>query len=70
MTESTKTTAARRLYLVTPTDPAPDAVAQLVAASHPNVALAAVARATFTVSVPTALQVAALVAAGATVKEA
>lgn len=65
-----KKTTPRRLYLVTPIDAAPEGQQQLVAATHPAVALAHVAREAFTVTVPTALQVAALVAAGAAVKEA
>lgn len=63
---TTPTTTTRRLYLVT----SKDGTQHLVTASHPSTALAHIARAAFTVTVPTALTVAGLVANGLTVKEA
>lgn len=65
-TTPTPTTAPRRLYLVT----AQSGQQHLVSASHPSHALAHIARAEFSVTVPNALTVAALVTAGLTVKEA
>lgn len=67
---TTNNTTTKRLYLVQPTDASPDAVPHLVAASHPSIALASVAKSLFKVSVPTALEVAVMVAAGTAVKEA
>ena len=65
-TPTTTSTTPRRLYLVSDQHGSQ----HLVSASHPSVAMAHIARAAFTVTVPTALTVAGLVANGLTVKEA
>ena len=66
MTTPTTTTTPRRLYLVADQHGSQ----HLVSATHPSTALAHIARAEFTVTVPTALAVAGLVASGLIVKEA
>lgn len=66
MTTPTTTTTPRRLYLVADQHGSQ----HLVSATHPSSALAHIARAAFTVTVPTALAVAGLVASGLIVKEA
>ena len=65
-TTPTTTATTRRLYLVSDQN----GTQHLVSATHPSVALAHIARAEFSVTVPTALTVAGLVANGLTVKEA
>ena len=65
-TPTTTSTTPRRLYLVADQH----GTQHLVSATHPSSALAHIARAEFTVTVPTALAVAGLVANGLTVKEA
>jgi hypothetical protein len=68
--QTTDKKTPHRLYLVKPTEPTPDGIVRLVAANHPSQALSHVARASFTVTVPTTMQVAELVAAGVKVEEA